>query len=108
MDDSRLERFADAAFTADGVAVASLEPGTTVVVCTRNSEYRVVTQVDPRLVLVQGGTLFPTATTARFEGATDGGSAVRMGWILVGFRMELWIGHRRIRSSPVESVTVRY
>ena len=105
MTDS-LERFANAVAEAEGLAMDSLQPGTVVIVCTRHSIYRVVAQRDPKLVLVQGGTMFPEATLARFEGACDGGTALRMGRIVVGFRMEFWVGYRRIRSSDVVSVTV--
>ena len=91
---------------APGVAIDSLEPGTTLIVHTRNSQYRFVILFDPQFVLVKGGAMFPEATIVRLDGATAGGSALKMGWILVGLRMEMWLGPVRITSSPVRSVSI--
>lgn len=101
-----LEGFALSLVAAKGVALDSLEPGTTIVVNTRNSQYRFVTLLDPCLVLVKGGAMFPEPVIVRLEGATAGGSALRIGWILVGFHMEMWLGPVRIRSSRVRSVSI--
>jgi cyclohexyl-isocyanide hydratase len=101
-----LECVALSLVAAKGVAIDALEPGTTLVVNTRNSQYRFVTLFEPCLVLVRGGAMFPEATNVRLEGATAGGSAVKVGWILVGFQMELWLGPVRIRSSRVRSVSI--
>ncbi len=101
-----LEGFALKAAEAEGVAIDSLEPGTTLVVHTRNSQYRLVILFDPAIVLVKGGAMFPEATVVRLEGATAGGSALKIGWILVGFRMEMWVGSVRIRSSRVRSISI--
>lgn len=88
-----------------GVAIDALDPGTTLVVQTRNSQYRLVTLFDPPFVVVRGGTLFPEPTVVRLEGATAGG-ARRRGSILVGRRMQMWLGAVRIRSSAVRSVAI--
>jgi len=101
-----LESFARSSVAAKGVAIDSLEPGTTLAVSTRNSQYRFVTLFDPCLVLVKGGAMFPESTIVRLEGATAGGSALKVGWILVGFQMEMWLGPVRIRSSRVRSVSI--
>jgi cyclohexyl-isocyanide hydratase len=101
-----LEAVALRASAAEGVAIDSLEPGTTLCVRTRNSEYRFVILFDQHHVLVQGGTMFPAPTTVRFEGSAAGGSALKMGWILVGFHMEMWLGFVRVRSSCVRSISV--
>ena len=50
--------------------------------------------------------MFPEPTIVRLEGATAGGSALKIGWILVGFHMEMWLGPVRIRSSRVRFVSV--
>ena len=92
---------------AEEVAVDSLEPGTTLIVNTRNSQYRCVILSVPQLLLVRGGAMFPEATIVRFEGAIAGGSALRAGSILVGARMEMSLGPMRIRSSPVRSVSIQ-
>jgi hypothetical protein len=91
---------------AEGVAIDSLEPGTTLVVTTQNSYYHLVILLDPSFVLMKGGTMFPEATVVRLDGSTAGGSALKMGWILVGFQIEMWLGSVRIRSSRVRSVSI--
>jgi cyclohexyl-isocyanide hydratase len=101
-----LEAVALRADAAEGIAIDSLEPGTTLLVRTRNSEYRFVILLHPHLVLVQGGAMFPEAAIVRLEGATAGGSALKVGWILVGFQIEMWLGSVRIRSSAVRSVSI--
>jgi cyclohexyl-isocyanide hydratase len=93
---------------AEGVPIDSLEPGATLVVSTRNSHYRFVILDQPHLVLVKGGAMFPEAAVVRLEGATAGGSALKMGWILVGFQIEMWLGSVRIRSSAVRSVSIEH
>ena len=90
----------------DGVAIDSLEPGTTLVVSTFNSQYRLITLLDRSVVLVSGGTAFPDATVVQFAGALAGGTAVRVGWIQVGCKMEMWHGTRRVSSSPVCSIVI--
>lgn len=101
-----LEDFAGRVSAAEGIAIDSLEPGTTLVVSTRNSVYRLVMLLDPSLVLVKGGTLFPEATVVRLAGAIGRGSALKMGWILVGFQMEMWLGFGRVRSSSVHAISI--
>jgi len=100
------ESFSVEAGDEDGIAIQSLEPGTTLIVQTRNSEYRVVvldgTDLD---VIVMGGQLFQDATRVRLGGATAGGSLLKIGWIGVGLRVELSVGGRRIITSPVRSIT---
>ena len=98
--------FAFRSRAAEGVAINSLQPGTTLVVNTRNSQYRFVILFDPCLVLVKGGAMFPEATVVRLEGATAGGSALKIGWILVGFQIDMWLGSLRVRSSRVRSVSI--
>lgn len=90
----------------EGVQVDALTPGTRVCVQTRNSEYSLtVLEGGHRKVLVQGGIL-PTASEARVEGATDGGTAVHCGWIEVNRSLELVCGLRRIITSRVQSISI--
>ena len=98
--------FAVTSVAIQGVAIHSLEPGTTVVVNTWNSRYRLVTLLDRPSVLVTGGSSFPVATVAQLVGATAGGSVVRVGWIQVGWHMEISHGTRRVTSSPVRSIVI--
>jgi hypothetical protein len=102
-----LADFASRAGLSSGVSLPSLAAGTTVRVETQNSHYRIVVQDGPRgRVLIHGGRVFPEDTVANVEGATRGGSALRVGWIGEGLRLELSTGYGRVVTSPVESITV--
>ena len=101
-----MDRFAPLTADTDGVSIAGLEPGTTLLVHTRNSEYRFVILSDDAAALVKGGALFPEATVVRFGGATAGGSTLKVGWILVGFHMEMWTDGRHVKTSPVSSIAI--
>ena len=101
-----LDSFALESSQSDGFTIHALKTGVTLVVRTDHSSYR-VTVLDPpsHSVMVHGG-LFPTATAMRLSGATIGGSAVKLGWILVGLRMEFACGLRTFTSSRVRSVAI--
>jgi hypothetical protein len=102
-----LDRFALASGGDDGIDIESLQSGTVLDVETRNSHYRIVVLDGPnRLVLLQGGKMFPEATLVRLSGATAGGSALKRGWIIPGLRIEISHGRRRISSSLVRSATI--
>jgi hypothetical protein len=89
----------------DGVDVESLAPGTRMRVQTQNSEYWLtVLEGGHRRVIIQGGIL-STASEARVEGATDGGSALHRGWIEVDRSLELVCGPRRITTSRVREIS---
>jgi hypothetical protein len=81
-----LEGFTLASGVTEGIAIDSLEPGTTVSVNTRNSRYRFLILHQPGLVLVKGGAMFPEAKVVRLEGATAGGSALKMAGYSSAFR----------------------
>ena len=98
-----LDKFVDAVDEADGVHLRHLPPLTTLLVHTRNSQYRlVVTQ--GTAVFVQGGAFFPDPTPAHLDGASIGGSCLKVGWIGVGLLMEIRAGGRRIITSPVRAI----
>jgi hypothetical protein len=91
----------------EGIAVESLSPGTSLAIRTRYSDYRVtVLDGQRRKVMVQGGHACPENTLASFAGSTAGGSALKIGWLGVGLRMEFWIGRRQISTSRVQSITI--
>jgi hypothetical protein len=91
----------------DGFSLNSVELGTTLIVQTLHSEYRlIVLNGTRRSVLVHGGNLLPHDTLAVLQGSTDSGNALKPGWIGIGLRMELSIAGRRLITSPVRSVTV--
>ena len=87
----------------DGVHLRQHPPLTTLLVWTRNSLYRIVV-TEGSNVYVQGGTFFPELTSAHLDGASMGGSFLRVGWIGVGLPMEIRAGARRIVTSPVRAI----
>ena len=90
-----------------GIDLRSLSAGTAVVVDTRHSRYRfVMLDESGRNALVEGGPYFPRATTARVEGSTLGGSLLKVGWIGLGWFVELSFGGKRIITSRVRSVSM--
>ena len=89
----------------DGVDIQTLRPSTTVVVETENSHYRFLVLL-ASIVLVKDGKIFPDSTVVRLAGATNGGSAIKPGWIVIGWRFELGLGPVCVRSSRVRSVKV--
>jgi hypothetical protein len=102
-----LDGFALEPGCSQGVALQSLAVGTRLTVNTRNTRYQVVV-LDPvaRQVTVSGGLTFRKGIQSRLEGATAGGSVLRLGWIGVGLRMELSTDDRRITTSAVRTVTI--
>jgi len=104
---STLDGFAREPGCSTGVDVESLEPGTVLNVRTHNSRYRLrVLDGADRRVLIRGGRVFPETTEVRVAGATAGGSAVKVGWIGEGLRLELSTDLGPVTTSPVEAVTV--
>ena len=100
-------RFVLQSTDAEGVAIDALEAGTTLVVQTRCSHNRIGVVDGPRhLVLVQGGTMFPEATCVRLDGATNGGSALKVGRVVVGLKIEMAFGPLKITSSRVRSIAI--
>jgi hypothetical protein len=100
-----LDNFALQVGARDGIDIGHLEPGSTLVVHTRHSMYR-LTVVDGQeeQVLVQGGRLFDEPTPARLCGATAGGTALKTGSVIVGLRMELSVCGMPVRTSAVQSI----
>lgn len=90
-----------------GVDLRSLPAGTAVIVDTRHSRYRfVMLDESGRNAWVKGGPYFPEETTARVEGSTLGGSLLKIGWIGLGWFVELSCGGKRIITSQVRSISV--
>jgi len=99
---SRLDPTEGPSLMLDGLAV-----GTTIVVATRHSSYQfAIVDAAQRQATVVGGKMFPEATDVRIEGATTGASVVKPGWIVVGLRLELSMGLKRITTSSVSSFVV--
>jgi hypothetical protein len=99
-----LESFSALVMDVEGVHLHHLPPLTTLLVRTMNSLYRVViTQGSD--VYIQGGAFFPDPTSAYIDGASIGGSCLKVGWIGIGLLVEIRSGGRRIITSPVRTIT---
>jgi hypothetical protein len=90
-----------------GIDLRSLPRGTAVVVDTRNARYRfVMLDGNGRNALIEGGPYFPQQAIAQVEGSALGGSVLKVGWIGLGFSVELSFGGKRIITSRVRSISV--
>jgi hypothetical protein len=87
----------------EGVHLHQLPPFTTLLVRTMNSLYRVFITPGPE-VYVQGGAFFPDPTAAYIDGASIGGSCIRVCWIGIGLLVVIRSGGRRIITSPVRAI----
>jgi hypothetical protein len=91
----------------EGFSIGSAESGTMLTVDTDHSRYRLLVVDGGRhLVMVQGGSMFPEPVPAVVQGASGGGSFVKTGWIGVDLRMELFVDHRWVRTSPVRTIAI--
>jgi hypothetical protein len=102
-----LDRIGDLVDDTVGVHLSVLPPFTTLLVWTMNSLYRVVVIQWPE-VYVQGGAFFPEPTLVRVDGASFGGSCLRVGWIVAGLLVEIRSGGRRIITSRVLAITIQH
>jgi hypothetical protein len=90
-----------------GLELAGLDAGTAIVVATRHSSYRfVIVDAAQRQATVVGGKMFPERIDVRIEGATTGANVIKPGKIVVGLRLELSMGLKRITTSSVIAISV--
>jgi hypothetical protein len=90
-----------------GVNLGDLPRGAVVHVETRHSRYRfLVLDGARRLAVVHGGCCFGDETVARINGSRLGKTMLKVGWIGVGFRVEMSVGGPVIVTSPVRSITI--
>jgi hypothetical protein len=90
-----------------GLELAGLDAGTAIRVATRHSSYHfVIVDGAQRQATVVGGKMFPERIDVRIEGATTGANVIRPGKIVVGLRLELSMGLKRITTSSVTAVSV--
>ncbi len=101
-----LDGFARESHEKDGVGVYALDAGSTLIVKTRHSCYRLTVVDGSRQLVLAAGGIFPEPTIVRLSGATFGGSTLKVGWILVGLRIEFGLGTKQITSSPVQSIAI--
>jgi len=100
-----LDGFVDDAAGTPGVYLRDIEPLTTLTVHTCNSRYRILVSRDTS-VIVQGGQFFPDPTPGRVDGSGFGGSLLKVGWIGIGLRMEIFADGQRIITSPVRDICI--
>jgi hypothetical protein len=101
--EATLDGFVNDLADAAGIYLRELEPLTTIVVRTHNSCYRILIERDTTAI-VRGGAFFPEPTPARIDGSGFGGTLLKVGWIGIGLRMEIFTNGRRIITSPVRDV----
>ena len=103
--EATLDGFVDDLADAPGISLREVESLTTILVRTHNSQYRFVV-TSGTSAIVQGGAFFPEPTPARIDGSGFGGTLLKVGWIGIGLRMEIFADGRRIITSPVRDVTL--
>lgn len=102
-----LDGFAAEVATTDGIALAELDPISTLHVRTQNTLYEVTVPRPPlSTVLVRGGRFFPELTRATFGGSSFGGSCLKLAWFGVGLHLEFHYAGGCIVTSRVRSITV--
>jgi hypothetical protein len=91
----------------EGVTLITLEACDTIRARTRNSDYEIFL-LDPKSgrALVQGGEYFTEPVEATVSGSTFGGCMLKLGWLGVGLRMEIYLNGKRTVTSPVQSLRV--
>jgi hypothetical protein len=92
---------------SEGVRLTTLQPLTTLLVTTQNNLYRIIVREGAN-VLVKGGQFFPEFTDAHLTGSGFGGSMIKLAWIGVGLRMEIWSDGRPIITSPVRLIRIEH
>jgi hypothetical protein len=93
----------------DGVTLMTMKACDTIHVRTRNSDYEIFL-VEPKSgrAIVQGGESFTEPVEATVSGSTFGGCMLKMGWLGVGLRMEIYANGQRTVTSPVQSLRVEH
>lgn len=100
-----LDGFTATVSAAEGVTLSECEPMSALLIRTCNTQYRLVLTTPGGSILVQGGAFFPELTAGRLEGSSCGGSLLRIGFIGIGLRMEIFANGQRIVTSPVRTIT---
>jgi hypothetical protein len=99
-----VDHFADVIVSDTGVDLHQLPRLTSLLVWTANTPYHIVV-MEGTNIYVQGGPFFPESTPACLDGAHVGGTLLRVGWIGVGFPMEIHAGGEHFVTSPVRAIT---
>jgi hypothetical protein len=93
----------------EGVSLMTLKACDTIHVRTRNSDYEIFI-LDPSSgrALVRGGEYFGEPVEGTVSGSTFGGCMLKMGWLGVGLRMEIYASGQRTITSPVKSLSLEH
>jgi hypothetical protein len=76
---------------------------------TRNSVYEIfLLEPQSGRALVRGGKHFTEPMEATVSGSTFGGCMLKMGWLGVGFRMEINANGQRTVTTPIQSLRVEH
>ncbi len=91
------------------MALESLHPFDTILVRTLNSDYRILL-LDPRTgrVLVEGGPYLIEPREGLLTGSKLNGSLFKLGSIVVGYHLEMWVDEKIVSTSLVESISVEH
>src|SRR5262245_51302511 len=104
-----LDRVIEISPLLEGVALMTLEACDTIHVRTRNSDYEIFL-LDPTsgLTIVRGGEYVAEPVGATVSGSTFGGCMLKVGWLGVGLRMEIYANGQRAVTSSVKSLRVEH
>jgi len=93
--------------TLDGVMLMTLEACDMIQARTRNSVYEIFL-LEPKSgrALVRGGKRFAEPVEATVSGSTFGGCMLKIGWLGVGLRMEIYENGHRTVTTPIQSLRV--
>jgi DnaK suppressor protein len=92
-----------------GIALETLAPYDTIQVQTLNSHYGIfLLEPGTGRVLVEGGSYFREPVEAVVYGSNLGGSTLRVGWIGIGMRIEMWVKQQLVSTSPVQSFYIQH
>ncbi len=102
-----LDGVAEISPALEGVIMGKLEACDTIQAQTRNSVYEIFL-LDPESgrALVRGGEYFAEPMEATVSGSTFGGGMLKVGWLGVGLRMEIYANGQRTVTSPIQSLRV--
>ena len=91
----------------EGITLRTLKVCDTIHVRTHNHEYEIFL-LDPESgrAMVQGGESFTEPMEATVSGSSFGGCMLKMGWLGVGLRMEIFADGQRTVTSPVQSLRI--
>jgi len=100
-----IDGFTEAAGRASGLALSELAAFDCLDIDTMNSRYR-LTVLDPAAgrALIEGGSIFSLPVEVTVAGATLGGSLLKIGSVLTGFRLEVVHGGTRVVTSRVRQI----